>query len=92
MILLRHFTHVISSDIAFGQSPEFVALRTCLHNFFQSQIHVRIAVNKMAVQCLAVLEFDKHWVALRRGEEAERELERRIISACGVSQTLVRSH
>lgn len=86
ILLPRDFTHVIPSDIAFGQPPEFVSFRARLHDFFQSQIHVGIAIHKMSVQRLAIFELDEHRMALRRGEETEWKLESRIISACVVSQ------
>lgn len=63
--------NVIPSDIAFGQPPEFVSFRARLHDFFQSQIHVGIAIHKMSVQRLAIFELDEHRMALRRGEETE---------------------
>ena len=42
---------------------------TGLYDLLQGQVHPCIAGNQVAVQRFAILEFDKHWVALRRGEE-----------------------
>ena len=47
-------TYIVPSDIAFWQSPELVTLRTRLHDFLQREIHPRVAVDQVAVECLAV--------------------------------------
>ena len=36
----------------------------------------------MAVEGFAVLELDQHWVPLRGGEEAERQLRRGVLVIC----------
>ncbi len=48
--------------------------RTCLDNLFQRQVHPRIAVDKVAVEGLSVLELDQHGVALGCIEQAEGQL------------------
>lgn len=45
-----------------------------MDNLLQCQVHPCIAVDKMSVERLAVLELDQHWVALGGIEEAERQL------------------
>lgn len=39
-----------------------------LDNFFQGEVHPRVAVDEVAVQGLAVLELDEHGVPLGRVE------------------------
>jgi hypothetical protein len=43
-----------------------------LHDFFEGEVHVGVALYEMAVECFAVLELDEHGVALGGGEKAER--------------------
>ena len=64
-------TYVVSAHVAFGQSEEFVAVGTCLHDFFEGEVNVCVALDQMAVEGFAVLELDEHGVALGGGEEAE---------------------
>jgi len=54
-----------------------VTYRAGLHDFAQGQIHPSIALNQVAVECLAILELNQHRVALRRGQKAEGQLERK---------------
>lgn len=49
---------------------ELVAFWTCLHDLFQRQVHPCVAVDEMAVESFAVLELDKHGVALRRIQQS----------------------
>ena len=42
-----------------------------LDHLLQRQVHPRIAVDKVAVEGLAVLQLDEHGVALGRVKEAE---------------------
>jgi hypothetical protein len=67
-------TNVVSAHVAFWESEELVAFGTCLHDFFEGEVHVGVALDQVAVESLAVLELDEHGVALGGGEEAEREL------------------
>jgi hypothetical protein len=67
-------TNVVTAHVAFWQSEELVAFGTCLHDFFEGEVHVGVALDQVAVESLAVLELDEHGVALGGGEEAEREL------------------
>lgn len=48
-----------------------ITLGTRLHDFFQSDIHVGVAADEMAVESFAGFELDEHGVALGCGEEAE---------------------
>jgi hypothetical protein len=43
-----------------------------LHDFFEGEIHVGVALYEVAVESLAVLELNEHGVALGGGEKAER--------------------
>lgn len=45
-----------------------------MDDFFQGEVHVRIAADEVSVQSLAVLELDEHRMALGGSEKAEREL------------------
>ena len=65
-------THVVSAHVAFWQSEELVAFGTCLHDFFEGEVHVGVALDEVTVESFAVLELDEHGVALRGGEKAER--------------------
>lgn len=65
-------THVVSAHIAFWQSEELIAFGARLHDFFEGEVHVGVALDEVAVECFAVLELDEHGVALRGGEKAER--------------------
>jgi hypothetical protein len=67
-------TCVVSSHVAFRQPKELVAFGTRLHDFFEGEVHVSVALNQMAVESFAILELDEHGVALGGGEEAQREL------------------
>jgi hypothetical protein len=49
---------------------EAVALRVCLDDLAQDQVHPVVAADEVAVERLAVLELDEHGVALRGREEA----------------------
>ena len=69
---LRDLTYVVSAHVAFWQSEELVAVGACLHDFFEGEVHVGVALYEMAVECFAVLELDEHGVALGGGEKAER--------------------
>lgn len=68
--------YVVSTHVALWQPKEFVAFGARLHNFFEGEVHVRVAVHKMAVECFAVFKLDEHRVALRRVQKAQRELEK----------------
>lgn len=63
---------VVSAHVAFWQSEELVAFGTRLHDFFEGEVHVGVALDEVAVEGFAVLELDEHGVALRGGEKAER--------------------
>lgn len=65
-------THVVSAHVAFWQSEELVAFGACLHDFFEGEVHVGVALDEVTVESFAVLELDEHGVALRGGEKAER--------------------
>jgi hypothetical protein len=67
-------TYVVSAHITLRQSEEFVAVGTCLHDFFEGEVHVCVALHQVAVEGFAVLELDEHGVALGGCEEAEGEL------------------
>jgi len=41
-----------------------------LHDFFEREVHVRVAVYQVAVECFAVFELDEHGVPLGGVEEA----------------------
>ena len=43
-----------------------------MHDFFEGEVHVGVALYEMAVECFAVLELDEHGVALGGGEKAGR--------------------
>jgi hypothetical protein len=64
-------TYVVSAHVAFRQSEELVTVGTCLHNFFEGEIHVCVALDQVAVEGFAILELDQHGVALGGSEEAE---------------------
>lgn len=70
---MRKFTtHVVSAHVAFWQPEELVAFGTSLHDFFEGEIHVGVALDEVTIEGFAVLELDEHGVALRGGEKAER--------------------
>ena len=71
---LQDLTYVVSAHVAFRQAEEFVAVGTCLHDFFEGEVHVCVALDQVAVEGFAVLELDEHGVALGGCEEAEGEL------------------
>lgn len=56
--------YVVPAHVAFRQAEEFVAVGTGLHHFFEGEVHVGVAVDQVAVEGLAVLELDQHWVPL----------------------------
>lgn len=72
LLALCIWTHVVSAHVAFWQSEELVAFGTRLHDFFEGEVHVGVALDEVAVEGFAVLELDEHGVALRGGEKAER--------------------
>lgn len=61
-------TDIVPPDVYFGESEEPIALGASLHHFFQGEIHPRVAIYKMAIECLAILELDQHRMALRRSK------------------------
>lgn len=63
-------TYVVASDVDLGELEEAIAFGARLNNLLQYEVHPVIAFDQVAVQRLAVLELDKHRVALRRREEA----------------------
>jgi hypothetical protein len=65
-------TYVVSAHVALWQPEELVAVGTCLHDFFEGEVHVCVALDEVAVEGFAVLELDQHGVALGGSEEAER--------------------
>jgi hypothetical protein len=67
-------TYVVSAHVALRQPEEFVAVGACLHDFFEGEVHVCVALDQVAVEGFAVLELDEHGVALGGCEEAEGEL------------------
>ena len=62
----REETYVVPSDIDLWELEKPVTLGTRLDNFLQDQVHPVVAVGKVAVEGLAVLELDKHRMALGR--------------------------
>ena len=67
-------TYIVPSDVNLRQSPKSVAFRAGLDHFLECQIHPRVAVDQVAVQCLAILELDEHRMALRCSEKAQGKL------------------
>lgn len=67
-------TYVVSSDVDLGQLEEPVTLRASLDDFLEYEVHPVVAIGEVAVQCLAVLQFHEHRVALGGREEPERQL------------------
>ena len=61
---LSRTTHIVSSHIDLGESKEFVAVWTGLHDFLEGKVHPGIAIDEMAIECFPVLEFHQHWGAL----------------------------
>ena len=47
-----------ASNITLFQFPELIAIRIRLIHFSQRDVHEIVAVDEMAVESLAVLEFD----------------------------------
>ncbi len=41
-----------------------------MDDFFEREVHVCVAVDEVAVECLAVLELDEHWMPLGGVEKA----------------------
>jgi hypothetical protein len=76
--------HVVAAHVDFRQAVEAVAVRVGLDDLAQDEVHPVVAADEMAVEGLAVLELDEHWLALGGGEEAERELWRVRVSFGGV--------
>ena len=66
--------YIVPSHVNLWQSEEFVAVRTGLDDFFQSEVHPGVTVDEMAIECFAVLELDEHRMALGSIQEAERKL------------------
>lgn len=62
--------HIVPSDVNFRQAEELVPLGACLNHLAQSKIHPCIAADEMAVESFAILQFNKHRLALRGIEEA----------------------
>nr|POE94526.1 hypothetical protein CFP56_16766 [Quercus suber] len=54
---------------------ELVAFWACLHHFFKREVHICVASDQMPVQGFAILELDKHRVALCGGEQAQGKLD-----------------
>lgn len=54
-----------------GGTPGHWAYRIGLDDLLQGKVHPRVALHKVAVEGLAVLELDQHRVALRSAEKAE---------------------
>jgi hypothetical protein len=52
------------------------AYRTGLDDLLQGQVHPRVALHQVAVEGLAILQLNQHGVALRRVQQAERQLGR----------------
>ena len=71
LLALCIWTHVVSEHVAFWQSEELVAFGTRLHDFFEGEVHVGVALDEVAVEGFAVLELDEHGVALGGCEETE---------------------
>jgi len=42
---------------------ELVAFWVCLHNFLECEVHPSVAIDKVSVECFAILQLDQHWVA-----------------------------
>jgi hypothetical protein len=70
----RKKTYIVSAHVALRQPEELVAVGTCLHDFFEGEVHVCVALDQVAVESFSVLELDEHGVALGGCEEAEGEL------------------
>lgn len=68
--LPRVVTHIVPSHVCLRQSPKPVPFRTCLDNLLERQIHPSVTVDEMAIERFAILELNKHGVALGRCEQA----------------------
>lgn len=62
---------VISFDVDFWQTHEFISFRACLHDFFEGEVHPRIAHDQVSVERLSILQLDQHGVALSGIEQSE---------------------
>lgn len=72
---------VVAFDVDFWQTHEAVTVGIGLHNLLQSEVHPCIALHKVAVEGLAVLELDQHRLALCGAEEAEGKLQSWLVVA-----------
>lgn len=62
---------VVAAHIAFRKTEELVAFGAGLHDFFEGQVHVGVALHQVAVEGFAIFQLDEHGVPLGGGEEAE---------------------
>ena len=62
--------YVVSSDINLGEPEKSVTFGTCLNDLLEGKVHPGVAIDQVAIECLAVLELDQHRVALGGCEEA----------------------
>jgi len=63
-------THVAPSNIALLELVELVALGSSLNDVAKNEVHPCIAVDKVSVYRLSVLEFDKNRMTLGGGKQA----------------------
>ena len=59
----KRVTHCAPADIALFDLPEPVAVRARLVHLTQRDVHEVVAVDKMSVECLPILQLDQlcHW-------------------------------
>ena len=55
----EHDTHCAPPDITLLQFPEFVSLRARLVDFTERDVHEVVAVDKVTVERLAILQLDQ---------------------------------
>jgi len=63
-------THVAPSNVALLELVELVTLGSSLDNVAENKVHPCIAVDKVSVYRLSILEFDENRMALGGGQEA----------------------
>jgi len=63
-------THVAPSDVALLELVELVSLGCSLDDVAKNKVHPCIAVDKVSVHRLAVLELDENGMALGGGQQA----------------------
>lgn len=63
-------TYIVPSHIHLRQAVEVLAVWHCLHDLLEGEVHPCVAIDKVAVQCLPIFEFDQHGMANGSSEEA----------------------